>query len=42
MEEEVSAFENMSKTGNQVLDTILAAKIFIVEKSYTDYLCGRW
>ena len=32
MEEEVSAFENMSKTGNQVLDTILAAKIFIVEK----------
>ena len=32
MEEEVSAFENMSKTGNQVLDTILAAKIFTLSK----------
>lgn len=43
MEEEVSAFENMSKTGNQVLDTILAAKIFHCRKKlHTDYLCSGW
>ena len=32
MEEEVSAFENMSKTGNQVLIQFLQLKFFIVEK----------
>ena len=42
MEEEVSAFENMSKTGNQVLDTILAAKISLSKKLHTDYLCSGW
>ena len=43
MEKEIAAFENISRTGNQVLDTILAAKIFHCrKKSYTDYLCGRW
>ena len=39
MEEEVSAFENMSKTGNQVLDTILAAKIFHCRKNYIQITC---
>ena len=39
MEEEVSAFENMSKTGNQVLDTILAAKIFHCRKNHIQITC---
>ena len=39
MEEEVSAFENMNKTGNQVLDTILAAKIFHCRKNYIQITC---
>lgn len=39
MEEEVSAFENMNKTGNQVLDTILAAKIFHCRKNRIQITC---
>lgn len=39
MEEEVSAFENLNKTGNQVLDTILAAKIFHCRKNQIQITC---
>lgn len=39
MEEEVSAFENFNKTGNQVLDTILAAKIFNCRKNSIQITC---
>lgn len=39
MEEEVSAFENLNKTGNQVLDTILAAKIFHCRKNHIKITC---
>lgn len=39
MEEELSVFENMSKTGNQVLDTILAAKIFHCRKNHIQITC---
>lgn len=39
MEEEVSAFENLNKTGNQVLDTILAAKIFHCRKNRIQITC---
>lgn len=39
MEEEISVFENMSKTGNQVLDTILAAKIFHCRRNHIQITC---
>lgn len=39
MEEELSVFENMSKTGKQVLDTILAAKIFHCRKNHIQITC---
>lgn len=39
MEEEISAFENMNKTGNHVLDTILAAKIFHCRKNHIQITC---
>ena len=39
MEEEVSAFETLNKTGNQVLDTILAAKIFHCRKNKIQITC---
>ena len=39
MEEEVSAFENLNQTGNQVLDTILAAKIFHCRKNRIQVTC---
>lgn len=39
MEEEVSAFENVNKTGNQVLDTILAAKMFHCRKNQIQITC---
>lgn len=39
MEEEVSAFETFNKTGNQVLDTILAAKIFHCRKNRIQITC---
>ena len=39
MEEEVSAFETLNKTGNQVLDTILAAKIFHCRKNKIQVTC---
>lgn len=39
MEEEVSAFETFNKTGNQVLDTILAAKIFHCRKNLIKITC---
>lgn len=39
MEEEVSAFGNMNKTGNSVLDTILAAKIFHCRKHHIQITC---
>ena len=39
MEEEVSAFENLNKTGNQVLDTILAAKVFHCRKNRIQITC---
>ncbi len=39
MEEEVSAFENLNKTGNKVLDTILAAKIFHCRKNQIKITC---
>ncbi|MCI8958063.1 MAG: sensor histidine kinase [Lachnospiraceae bacterium] len=39
MEEEVSAFETMHKTGNQVLDTILAAKAFQCRKQKIQITC---
>lgn len=39
MEDEVSAFENLNKTGNQVLDTILVAKIFHCRKNRIQITC---
>ena len=39
MEGEVSAFETLNKTGNQVLDTILAAKIFHCRKNRIQITC---
>lgn len=39
MEEEVSAFETMNKTGNQVLDTLLAAKIFHCRRNQIQITC---
>lgn len=39
MEEEVAAFENVNKTGNHVLDTILAAKIFHCRKNHIKITC---
>ena len=39
MEKEIAAFENISKTGNQVLDTILAAKIFHCRKNHIQITC---
>lgn len=39
MEEEVSAFEMINKTGNQVLDTILAAKLFHCRKNRIQVTC---
>lgn len=39
MEEEVSTFGNMQRTGNQVLDTILAAKIFHCRKNNISITC---
>ena len=39
MEKEISAFENISRTGNQVLDTILAAKIFHCRKNHIQITC---
>lgn len=39
MEKEISAFENITRTGNQVLDTILAAKIFHCRKNDIQITC---
>ena len=39
MEKEISAFENITRTGNQVLDTILAAKIFHCRKNNIQITC---
>ena len=39
MEEEVSTFANAQRTGNQVLDTILAAKIFHCRKNNISITC---
>lgn len=39
MEEEVRAFETLNKTGNSVLDTILAAKIFHCRKNNIQITC---
>lgn len=39
MEEEVSAFETLNKTGNQVLDTILSAKLFNCRKNRIQITC---
>ena len=39
MEEEISTFETFNKTGNQVLDTILAAKIFHCRKHKIQFTC---
>ncbi len=39
MEEEISTFETFNKTGNQVLDTILAAKIFHCRKQKIQFTC---
>lgn len=39
MEEEISAFDAFNKTGNQVLDTILAAKIFHCRKHHIQFTC---
>lgn len=39
MEEEISVFETMNKTGNQVLDTVLAAKAFICRKNEIQMTC---
>lgn len=39
MEEEIQAFGNMHKTGSQVLDTILAAKIFHCRKNKIQITC---
>ena len=39
MEKEIAAFENISRTGNHVLDTILAAKIFHCRKNHIQITC---
>lgn len=39
MEEELCAFESINKTGNQVLDTILAAKLFHCRKNRIQITC---
>lgn len=39
MEEEISTFETFNKTGNQVLDTILSAKIFHSRKLKIQFTC---
>jgi len=39
MEEEISTFEAFYKTGNQVVDTILAAKIFYSRKHNIKFTC---
>ena len=39
MEEEVRVFETMNQTGNQVLDTILAAKVFRARKQKIQITC---
>ena len=39
MEEELSSFENISRTGNHVLDTMLAAKIFSCRKHQIQITC---
>lgn len=39
MEEEISTFETFNKTGNQVLDTILSAKIFHCRKHKIQFTC---
>ena len=39
MEKEITAFENITRTGNQVLDTILAAKIFHCRKNNIQITC---
>lgn len=39
MEEELSVFESLNKTGNQVLDTILAAKLFHCRKNRIQITC---
>lgn len=39
MEQEVTAFETLNKTGNQVLDTILAAKVFQCRKNKIQITC---
>ena len=39
MEKEISAFENITRTGNQVLDTILTAKIFHCRKNNIQITC---
>lgn len=39
MEEELSVFEAFNKTGNQVLDTILAAKVFHCRKNRIQITC---
>lgn len=39
MEEELSVFEAFNKTGNQVLDTILAAKVFHCRKNHIQITC---
>lgn len=39
MEEEISTFEVFHKTGNQVLDTMLAAKIFYSRKHNIKFTC---
>ncbi len=39
MEQEVTAFETLNRTGNQVLDTILAAKVFQCRKNKIEITC---
>ena len=39
MEDELSSFETWNKTGNRVLDTILAAKIFHCRKNNIQITC---
>lgn len=39
IEEEISVFETMNKTGSQVLDTVLAAKAFVCRKNEIQMTC---
>ncbi len=39
MEEELAAFEDIRRTGNQVLDTVLAAKIFYCRRNRIQITC---